>query len=229
MLYRYVPMQEEYANKIVNSWQYDGIYSFYDMKADEDDLKLFTDKTNWKNIIFAVLNNKNELIGWSSYYMEGEIIWLALGLKPELTGKGLGKQFVSDCIQFIKSKSHLNQSIIKLEVALFNQRAIKVYKRVGFAESDKITKSTHIGKLDFLQMTKTCSNLLVQFPDLFDYLPVWVSTGFPGLYNVLIRSPIFTKIFQWALTTVRVGLSTQKMPKIDNLGMVILEDLGVTL
>jgi len=158
MLYRYVPMQEEYANEIVTNWHYDGIYSFYDMKADKDDLDIFTDKNNWRNIIFAVLNKKNELIAWSSYYMEDEIVWLALGLKPELTGKGLGEQFVSDCIQFIKSKSHLNRRIIKLEVALFNQRAIKVYKRVGFTESAKITKSTHIGKLDFLQMTKTCSN-----------------------------------------------------------------------
>jgi ribosomal-protein-alanine N-acetyltransferase len=151
-------MQEEYANEIINDWHYDGVYSFYDMKADEDDLKLFTDKTNWKNVIFAVLNNSNELIGWSSFYIEDEVVWLALGLKPELTGKGLGEQFVSDCIQFIKSNSYLNQSVIKLEVALFNQRAIKVYNRVGFAESTRIIKSTHIGELDFLQMTKTLSN-----------------------------------------------------------------------
>lgn len=150
-------MQEEYANEIVNNWHYNGVYSFYDMKADEDDLKLFTDKANWKNIIFAVLN-KNELIGWSSFYLEDEMVWLALGLKPELTGKGLGEQFVTDCIQFINSSNHLNRSVIKLEVALFNQRAIKVYKRVGFAESAKITKNTHIGELNFLQMTKTCSN-----------------------------------------------------------------------
>lgn len=147
-------MEEEYANSIINNWHYDNVYSFYDMKADQDDLKIFTDKANWKNVIFAVLNKNDELIAWSSFYLENEVVWLALGLKPELTGKGFGEEFVSDCIRFIKSNSHLNRKTIKLEVAFFNRRAIKVYERVGFVESDRIVKSTHIGKIDFLQMTK---------------------------------------------------------------------------
>ena len=89
MQYQYVHMKEKYANEIINNWHYEDIYSFYDMAADEGDLKIFTDRSYWKNTIFAVLNENNDLIGWSSYYFEKEIAWLSLGLKPELTGNGL--------------------------------------------------------------------------------------------------------------------------------------------
>lgn len=39
MHYVFVPMSKEYAFEIAYKWKYDGLYSFYDMTADEDDLK----------------------------------------------------------------------------------------------------------------------------------------------------------------------------------------------
>ena len=158
MQYQYVRMKEKYANEIINNWHYEDIYSFYDMTADEGDLKIFTDRSYWKNTIFAVLNENNDLIGWSSYYFEKEIAWLSLGLKPELTGNGLGEEFVSDCIRFAESHYKLKKQAIKLDAALFNRRAIKVYERVGFIVSSRITKNTHIGKVDFLRMGKTLND-----------------------------------------------------------------------
>jgi len=44
MQYRFISMNDEYADEIVDNWHYDGIYSFYDMTADEEDLKIFTDR-----------------------------------------------------------------------------------------------------------------------------------------------------------------------------------------
>jgi len=49
-------MNDEYANEIIANWHYDGIYSFYDMTADEEDLKIFKDRGYWENTIFAVLD-----------------------------------------------------------------------------------------------------------------------------------------------------------------------------
>jgi ribosomal-protein-alanine N-acetyltransferase len=55
MKFVFAPMTEKHANDIAN-WRYDGAYSFYDMAADEDDLRVFTDTANWQDIIRAVLN-----------------------------------------------------------------------------------------------------------------------------------------------------------------------------
>ena len=154
MQYRFVHMTEEYAGEVVGNWHYEGVYSFYDMAADEEDLKIFTDRTYWENTTFAVLNPRDELAGWATFYMEGEDMWLSLGLKPGLTGLGLGEEFVSQCVEFARSHYGLDERTIKLDVAAFNKRAIKVYERAGFVEIGRMTKKTHVGEVEFLRMAR---------------------------------------------------------------------------
>jgi len=152
MKYIFAPMNQEYANDIVSNWHYDDVYSFYDMAADEDDLKIFMDTKNWHNIIRAVLNENDELAGWASFYTENDEFWLSLGLRPDLTGQGLGAEFVSECVRYATSHYRLIKDTIKLAVALFNQRAIKVYQRAGFTETNRTIRDTPIGKVDFIEM-----------------------------------------------------------------------------
>jgi ribosomal-protein-alanine N-acetyltransferase len=152
--YRFVHMTEEYADEVVHNWHYEGIYSFYDMAADEEDLRIFTNRAYWENTTFAVLNPGDDLVGWATFYVEGGDMWLSLGLKPELTGVGLGEGFVSQCVAFARSHYGLDQRSIKLDVAVFNRRAITVYERAGFAEIGRITKKTHIGEIEFLRMAQ---------------------------------------------------------------------------
>ena len=152
MKFIFTPMNEIYADDIVSNWHYDDVYSFYDMAAEEDDLRIFMDTKNWENIIKAVLNENDELVGWASFYTENDEFWLSLGLRPDLTGKGLGEEFVSECIRYAISGYRLASNTIKLAVALFNQRAVKVYQRAGFMETNKAIRDTHIGKVDFIEM-----------------------------------------------------------------------------
>jgi ribosomal-protein-alanine N-acetyltransferase len=154
MKFIFTPMNEKYANDVAANWHYDDVYSFYDMAADEDDLRIFMDTENWQNITRAVLNENDELVGWASFYTEDDGFCLSLGLRPDLTGKGLGEEFVSACVRHAVSQYKLTGHAIRLHVALFNQRAIKVYQRVGFIETNKIIKDTHIGQLDFIEMEK---------------------------------------------------------------------------
>lgn len=143
-------MNEKYANDIAN-WHYDGVYSFYDVAADAHDLLI---PMNWRDIIKAALNEDDELVGWASFYTENDEFWLSLYLRPDLTGQGLGEEFVSECVNYAISHYKLIKHTIKLAVALFNQRAIKVYQRVGFIETDKIVRDTHIGQVDFIETEK---------------------------------------------------------------------------
>jgi ribosomal-protein-alanine N-acetyltransferase len=157
MKYIFTPMNEEYASDIVSNWHYDDVYSFYDMAADEDDLRIFMDTKNWPTIIRAVFNEADELVGWASFYTENDEFWLSLGLKPDLTGKGLGMEFVSECITYAISHYEPINDTIKLAVALFNKRAIKVYQRAGFVETDRTIRDTHIGQVDFIEMKRDIS------------------------------------------------------------------------
>jgi ribosomal-protein-alanine N-acetyltransferase len=158
MKYTFVPMNEKHANDIVSNWHYDGVYSFYDMAADQDDLRIFTDTSNWRDIIKAVLNENDELVGWASFYTEKDEFWLSLALRPDLTGRGLGEEFVAACVSYAISQYELIRHTIKLAVALFNQRAIKVYQRVGFAEINKTIRDTHIGQVDFVEMERNSAH-----------------------------------------------------------------------
>jgi ribosomal-protein-alanine N-acetyltransferase len=149
----FAPMNEQYANDIAN-WRYDGVYSFYDMTADEDDLRILMDTNNWRDVIKAVLNEDDELVGWASFYTENGEFWLSLGLRPDLTGRGLGEEFVTECVEYAVSQYKSTKDTIKLAVALFNQRAIKIYQRAGFLETKNTVRDTHIGRVDFVEMEK---------------------------------------------------------------------------
>jgi len=149
----FAPMNEHYANDIAN-WHYDGVYSFYDMAADENDLRILMDTNNWRDTIRAVLNEDDELVGWAAFYTENDEFWLSLGLRPDLTGRGLGEEFVTQCVEYAVSQSKLTEDTIKIAVALFNERAIQVYQRAGFVETKRTVRDTHIGQVDFIEMEK---------------------------------------------------------------------------
>jgi len=145
-------MNDEYASEIVSDWHYDGIYAFYDMTADEEDLKIFLNREYWKDTTFAVLDESDSLAGWATFYMEDGIMWLSLGLKPDLTGRGLGEDFIIACVEFARSHYKLDKQPVWLDVALFNERAIKVYKRAGFREFTRVKRYTNGREYAFLRM-----------------------------------------------------------------------------
>ena len=147
-------MNQEHANAIVSNWHYGDIYSLYDMAADEDDLRIFMDSSNWRDKIKAVLNEGDELVGWASFSTEDDEFWLSLGLRPDLTGQGLGTEFVLECVGYAVSQYSPVNDIIKLAVAFFNERAIKVYQKAGFVETSKTIRDTHIGQVDFIEMER---------------------------------------------------------------------------
>ena len=71
----------------------------------------------------------------------GEVtMGIGFGLRPDLTGRDFGEEFVSACVNF--ARAHYNYSgKIMLGVAVFNQRAKKVYERVGFEPIETIQAS----------------------------------------------------------------------------------------
>ncbi len=151
MQFSFTPMTEDHANAIVD-WHYDGIYAFYDMEQDREDLEEFLHPQNWEGRYYAVLSNLNELIGFFSFRKEDETVAIGLGLKPEYTGKGLGLEFVQAGLEFARER--FVPSVFRLIVAMFNQRAIRVYERAGFRRDKVFMHETNGGEYEYLRMVR---------------------------------------------------------------------------
>ncbi|MTI68337.1 MAG: GNAT family N-acetyltransferase [Firmicutes bacterium] len=149
-MYIFKSMNKEDANKIVN-WHYEGDYSFYDMESDPEDLEEFLKPKNWKDRYFSVYREQ-ELVGFFSFNKQDDTIVIGLGMRPDLTGKGLGNDFLKEGLEFGKRKFNANK--FSLAVATFNKRAIKAYKKIGFKPLDTFSQETNGGKYEFLNMEK---------------------------------------------------------------------------
>jgi [ribosomal protein S18]-alanine N-acetyltransferase len=100
---------------------------------------------------FEVRDETGKLLGF--YYLEerGDAVFLGLGLRPELTGRGLGVEFVRTGVEFARSRFESHRVI--LDVAAFNERAIKVYERVGFRETGRHPRRfERWGEVEFVDM-----------------------------------------------------------------------------
>ena len=147
----FTAMTEEYARQIC-CWTYDGEYSLYD--HNEADIAGYMDGTH-----YACTNAGGELIGYMCFGKDAQIptieenvyddefLDVGLGLRPDVCGKGFGSFFLSkglDYAQEIFGKGHF-----RLSVAGFNERAIKVYMKMGFAIEREVTNS-HSNKKFFV-------------------------------------------------------------------------------
>ncbi len=154
MSYTFQAMTQEQAEEIATNWHYNGEYSFYDMDADQEDLQEFLDAEKRNESYFIVIKNK-EIIGFYSFnQITKDTIDIGLGMKPNLTGNGNGLEFLKNGLEFAKSK--YNPKEITLSVATFNQRAIKVYKKVGFEEEETFVQATNGSSFEFLKMVLLC-------------------------------------------------------------------------
>lgn len=149
-------MNQTEALEIANNWKYPAPYDFYDMTADQEDYDEILNERQRMNHYFSVKNNR-ELTGFFCVFPKENLpknnIELGLGMKPELTGSGLGEAFTQLIIDYV-DKTYFFPTIW-LPVAKFNQRAIKVYERLGFTYIDDIQQKSNGGKYPFIVMNNT--------------------------------------------------------------------------
>ncbi|MFZ3578381.1 GNAT family N-acetyltransferase [Virgibacillus sp. DJP39] len=150
MAYEFSIMTQVQAEEIAFNWNYKGVYSFYDIQADEEDFLEFVDSEKRGESVFVV-ENENELIGYLSLDKTSALtIDIGLGMRPDLTGKGKGLAFLEAVLAFVKDSYQPVK--ITLAVATFNQRAVKVYKKAGFKEKETFMQNTNGSTYEFVKM-----------------------------------------------------------------------------
>jgi ribosomal-protein-alanine N-acetyltransferase len=84
--------------------------------------------------------------------LTGRAAEIGLGLRPDLTGHGLGEPFVRACLRF--AAAALGAQRCTLAVAAFNRRAITVYERAGLKEVERFEHFTNGGLHGFIRMAR---------------------------------------------------------------------------
>ncbi len=152
MQFKFTPMHENYARAIAD-WHYPGVYAFYDMDQDAEDLEELLNPRSWADRYYAVVDESNELIGFFCFDREeAGAVTIGLGLRPDHTGKGFGQAFVQAGLEFAREK--FNPAAFRLSAATFNQRAIRVYERAGFKPGEVFVNETNGGRYEFLRMAR---------------------------------------------------------------------------
>jgi [ribosomal protein S18]-alanine N-acetyltransferase len=152
--YRFEKMTQQEAEEIAYNWHYDGDYSFYDMEADKEDLAEFLNPELRGDSVFTIYKGE-EIIGYFSVNQTAAATYdIGLGMRPDLTGRGMGVDFLKAGLDFVITR--FSPKKITLSVATFNQRAIKVYRKMGFKELDTFMQDTNGDTYEFIRMEYTC-------------------------------------------------------------------------
>ena len=141
------PLTQAEAESIAG-WRYPGEYSFYDHDADPGDRDELLHHRG--DQYFAALTPSGELVGFLQFKPADDAVEIGLGLRPDLTGRGLGGEFLAQGLAF--AKQHYGVNRITLAVAAFNQRAIRVYERAGFVETGCAPRETGGATWEFVTM-----------------------------------------------------------------------------
>lgn len=127
-----------------NAWRYEPPYDFYD-----------GDGVPVKNpeLFFAARDDDSSLVGFYFFEPRDDALFYGFGMRPDLTGRGLGEQFVLAGLEFARAL-HGRRRVV-LDVAAFNERAYRLYRRLGFCETGRHTATFDgYGTVEFIDMEK---------------------------------------------------------------------------
>jgi ribosomal-protein-alanine N-acetyltransferase len=126
----------------IATWRYDPPYDFYD--GDPEPV-LNPER------FFQVLDENDELVGFLYFEQRGDTLEYGLGLRPDLTGRGLGLDFFHFGLEF--GRKQYRPARVVTNVAEFNERARKIYERAGFRVTGRRTRAFEPwGEVAFLDL-----------------------------------------------------------------------------
>ena len=128
----------------IERWRYPPPYDFYDGAAD---------RVLNPERFFEARDDAGALVGFYYYEEKPPDLDYGLGLRPDLTGRGLGLDFFRRGLDFAHARYRPRH--VYLHVAEFNDRARIVYERAGFVVVGSHVRSLgDFGDVPFLTMAE---------------------------------------------------------------------------
>ena len=137
-MFTIVPIKEEHAKDIL-TWRYPIPYDFYNPPQDDHGEFYVKQFLRPEFAFHSILDVAGDFVGFCSFGIDGQIIGgdysldaldIGLGMKPDFTGQGYGGRFFK-AIEDFSMQGYHPQSI-RLTVAIFNDRAMHLYKSFGY-------------------------------------------------------------------------------------------------
>lgn len=156
MSYSISPLPPENARRMIY-WHYDPPYDLYDLAPEH-----LPGLLNPAYRYHQVLDRSGELTGFCCFgedarvpggeYNKGEpgVLDIGVGLKPELTGQGLGNDFVRAVLNF--AENTYQPENFRVTVANFNQRSLKTFQSLGFSITHHFTRE--LVEVNFTQLER---------------------------------------------------------------------------
>jgi RimJ/RimL family protein N-acetyltransferase len=71
-----------------------------------------------------------DLVGFFNFVPDGDEVRIGLGMRPDLTGRGLAQPFIEAGLDYARAEWEPKR--FRLWVAWWNERALRAYRRAGF-------------------------------------------------------------------------------------------------
>jgi RimJ/RimL family protein N-acetyltransferase len=142
---------DSYGDEVA-AWHYEPPYDFYDLESDPADAAAMRDPTRREHHR-AVLGDGDSLDAFWYFDWHDEVVEVGIGLRPDLTGRGLGESFMRE--QLAYAASTWEPDTFRLFVTVWNERAIRLYERLGFREVGRETRGfERFGEHEFIRMER---------------------------------------------------------------------------
>ena len=139
------------AALILLAWRYPPPYDIYNLADDDqaDDATTIAYLLNPAHHFYEMTLPQEGIVGFCSFGEDGQVpggdylqpaLDIGMGIRPDLTGKGLGAIFVQAVIQF--AVEMFRPKLLRVTIATFNERAQRVWQQNGF---QPIQKFVHEG------------------------------------------------------------------------------------
>ena len=147
--------------RAISRWRYEEPYSIYDGDPTSVDALLQP-----RFAYHSVYAESGDLTGYFCFGEDAQVasgrrlglyevepaLDVGLGMRPDLTGRGLGVAFVYAGLRL--ARETFSPPAFRLTVAAFNRRAISVYERVGFETVERFGSDTRGAEREWLLMRR---------------------------------------------------------------------------
>lgn len=147
---KFIPMTEFHARAIIH-WRYQAPYDFYNHDPAQLDELLHSTFLNPSYHYFAVLDDRNYLVAFRCFGEDARVsggdysadaLDMGGGLRPDLTGRGMGPQVIQSAINF--ANVAFSPPAFRTTIAGFNLRAQRACEKVGYVFAQRFV-ATHSG------------------------------------------------------------------------------------